>query len=234
MSRKGMPNIVYGKIFEAISNGTFPLNSRLPSENVLAGNYNVSRPTVRMALEFLKEDGLIYSVRGSGNYIKFAPRIQKNATHNFDTLSDLQRCFEFRTSLEADAAYYCARRHTSSDLIKLKSILEAMSSDLDAGISEEKDIEFHQMITICSKNEFYLRAFNELLEPLSNGMRIAHQNSLARPRDYLLGVQDEHRAIVDAIEARKPEGARQAMKHHLINFRDRLFDGISLDGGTTL
>ena len=42
---------------------------RLPSENVLAARYKVSRQTVRKALEGLEREGDIYAVHGSGRYI---------------------------------------------------------------------------------------------------------------------------------------------------------------------
>lgn len=60
---------VYDKLFKMINEGTFPENSRLPSEPELAKRLGVSRSTLRQALALLQDDGLIKNIRGKGNYI---------------------------------------------------------------------------------------------------------------------------------------------------------------------
>lgn len=46
-----------------------PAGSKLPTEEVLAKQFNISRNTLRQALQILQEDKVIYKRRGSGNYI---------------------------------------------------------------------------------------------------------------------------------------------------------------------
>ncbi|HHD2752135.1 TPA: GntR family transcriptional regulator [Clostridium perfringens] len=60
---------VYDKLFKMINEGTFPENSRLPSEPELAKRLGISRSTLRQALALLQDDGLIRNIRGKGNYI---------------------------------------------------------------------------------------------------------------------------------------------------------------------
>lgn len=60
---------VYNKLFKMISEGTFPDDSRLPSEPELAKDLGVSRTTLRQALALLQDDGLIKNIRGKGNFI---------------------------------------------------------------------------------------------------------------------------------------------------------------------
>lgn len=60
---------VYDKLFKMIKEGTFPENSRLPSEPKLAKTLGVSRSTLRQALALLQDDGLIKNIRGKGNFI---------------------------------------------------------------------------------------------------------------------------------------------------------------------
>lgn len=43
--------------------------SKLPTEEALARQFNISRNTLRQALQILQEDKIIYKIRGSGNYI---------------------------------------------------------------------------------------------------------------------------------------------------------------------
>jgi GntR family transcriptional regulator len=60
----------------AISDGTYPPGSRLPSEHELAQRFGVARSTVRHALTVLGEDGLIASHQGARRTVLAEPRLQ--------------------------------------------------------------------------------------------------------------------------------------------------------------
>lgn len=68
--KKGLLYVaVYNKLFKMINEGTFPENTRLPSEPELAKELGISRSTLRQALALLQDDGLIKNIHGKGNYI---------------------------------------------------------------------------------------------------------------------------------------------------------------------
>jgi GntR family transcriptional regulator len=52
-----------------IDNNNYKIGDRLPSEHELAKMLRVSRVTLREAIRQLREDGFLYSRRGSGTYI---------------------------------------------------------------------------------------------------------------------------------------------------------------------
>lgn len=54
---------------EAIRAGYYKVNEVLPAERTLADTLAVSRVTARKALDHLASNGMIYRIRGSGNYI---------------------------------------------------------------------------------------------------------------------------------------------------------------------
>ncbi len=58
---------VYNHLLDYIMKA--PAGSKLPTEEVLAKQFNISRNTLRQALQILQEDKVIYKRRGSGNYI---------------------------------------------------------------------------------------------------------------------------------------------------------------------
>lgn len=69
--KKGLLYVaVYNKLFKMINEGTFPENSKLPTEPELAKDLGVSRSTLRQALALLQDDGLIKNIHGKGNYIQ--------------------------------------------------------------------------------------------------------------------------------------------------------------------
>ncbi len=57
-------------IEEGIHSGKYPIGSRLPSENDLCKMFNVSRITIRKALNILENNGMIYSIHGKGTFVK--------------------------------------------------------------------------------------------------------------------------------------------------------------------
>lgn len=60
---------VYNQILKMIKQMQFPPGSKLPSEEVLSTEFDVSRVTLRTALSLLKEDGVIQSVHGQGHFV---------------------------------------------------------------------------------------------------------------------------------------------------------------------
>lgn len=61
---------------KAISDGTYPPGSRLPSENELAERFGVARSTIRHALAMLGEDGVVASHQGARRTVLAVPRLQ--------------------------------------------------------------------------------------------------------------------------------------------------------------
>ncbi|BDF69927.1 GntR family transcriptional regulator [Oscillospiraceae bacterium] len=59
---------VYRWVLAYIDENKFSSNQKLPSENALCRRLDVSRETVRSALDRMVREGLIYKVRGSGTY----------------------------------------------------------------------------------------------------------------------------------------------------------------------
>ena len=69
---------VYNKLFQMIKDGEFVQDSRLPTEPELAKTMGVSRTTLRQALAFLQEDGIIKNMQGKGNFVmKSGVKIEK-------------------------------------------------------------------------------------------------------------------------------------------------------------
>jgi GntR family transcriptional regulator len=71
---------LYRKVAEdikaAIEAGTYPANTKLPSESELAERYSVSRGTIRQAFAALRADGVIASRRGARRVVIGGPRVQ--------------------------------------------------------------------------------------------------------------------------------------------------------------
>lgn len=63
-------------LVDVIDQGLAP-HSKLPPERELAVEFDVSRLTVRRALDLMEQDGLVYRVQGAGTFVA-SPRITKS------------------------------------------------------------------------------------------------------------------------------------------------------------
>lgn len=61
---------LYNWVVSEIESGRFVLGQKLPSENMLCMKFNISRQTVRNALDELDTDGYIERIKGKGSFVK--------------------------------------------------------------------------------------------------------------------------------------------------------------------
>lgn len=71
--------LVKNQIIEAIQSGKFQVGDKLPTEMELCEEYNVSRTTVRIALQQLAIEGRINKVQGKGTFVT-KPKIMQSLT----------------------------------------------------------------------------------------------------------------------------------------------------------
>lgn len=68
--------VVKRALMEKIDNDEFGVGSMIPSERELMAMFDVSRITVRKAVEELEQEGYLYKVQGKGTYVKGDQRSQ--------------------------------------------------------------------------------------------------------------------------------------------------------------
>lgn len=203
-----------------ILRGILRPGERLPSERELADRLGVSRPSLRDAVAELQAKGLLSSRAGSGVYVAevlgsaFSPAlIDLFASHDeavFDYLS-------FRRDIEALAAERAARQGSDSDLKVVQSIFDRMCADKPRRSAEEEaeiDAQFHSAIIEAGHNVVMLHMMRSMFELLRNGV-FYNRQTVFRQRNTRDALLNQHRAINDALQARDPDGARQAVIAHL-------------------
>lgn len=225
----GLSSLIYHRLFSKISSGEYAQHARLPSENQLAKTYSVSRPVVRDALQRLREDGLIYSRQGSGSYVKVNSHEPVAGFGPVGTIADIQRCYEFRISLEPEAAYYAAQRASSSLVDELERATDIiLNAGEDDYYSDPADFDFHYAVAKGANNKYFDHTLMALKDHISIGMRVGG-TCLIGGEYSVSQVATEHRAIIDMMRQRDAEGARKAMADHIIASRTRVFEGKLLD-----
>lgn len=231
--RRLLPERVYQSLRRQILSGELAAGERLQSEHQMAAHFLVSRPVVREALLRLREEKLIFSRRGAGSFVRVPnaqpPRKEALGFAPVETIADIQRCYEFRLTIESEQAFEAALRWNDA---ALKAIADAVELMHDATLAhqhrEDADLTFHSSIAGATNNHYFLETMVALRMHIAIGMRV-HGITLLTPPEGLAGVFQEHLTILQAIRERDAPRARDLMRHHLEGSRDRIFEGRALD-----
>lgn len=221
-ARKSLSDVVFERVLKAIKSGAYHPDERLPTEHDLAAEFEVSRPIVREALRRLREQGLIYSRQGSGSYVRSIGLKQPLGFGQLENVADLLNCYDFRLTLEPEAAAWAAERNTPGTLRAIDEALDLMRDATNRqSHREDADFQFHMAIAQATENNYFSTAMEALKEHIAVGMRF-HGASVKREVSGLSQVFDEHAAIFAAIRDGNGALARDLMRDHLAGSRDRL------------
>lgn len=190
----------------------------LPSEVQLAETLGVSRVSVREATRALEARGLLEISKGRrpriaapngslvGDFFRSAVRRDPRA------LLDL---LEVRRALEVHIASLAARRASQRHIADLELSINAMrAAEQEFEAFHSADVRFHENLAVASGNDLLVFLIEALAEPL----RASRQRSFAGHQARGGGIDDviqQHQTILDAVEARNPKRAAQAMRDHL-------------------
>ncbi len=187
---------------------------RLPTERELAEEFEVSRPTVRSALQSLSAMGIVRSRKGAGTFIQGGPPTLGGEPLRL--LADLhdftsEEMFEARGALEVAGAGLAALRSTPSQREQMATELTGMFSSLDDPEAFlVHDIRFHRAVASGSNNA----VIGTLVEMVSSLVFERRRKTIVRARD-LRESAEMHRRIFDAVRARDATNARATMAVHL-------------------
>mgnify|MGYP000939943508 FL=1 len=214
-SYKPLRELVLEAIREAIITGTLKPRERL-MEIQLAEELGVSRTPIREALRKLELEGFIVMVPRKGAYVADL------------TFKDIADVFEIRAALEGLAAGLAAERITDDELKNMERLLVEKAEAI-----AEKDIEklvaadtkFHDALYRASRNQRLSNIISNLREQIQR-FRTTSLSYPGRSRRSL----EEHRSIVEAIQSRDVQSARQAAQEHIENAENSMIESIKKDG----
>ncbi len=202
-----------------IDSGEYPVGSRLPTERDLAEQLKVSRPTVREALIALEVEGRVRIRVGSGIYV-----IEPAAAAALPTSAVIEGPFELlraREFIEGAIAEQAARVARREDIERIDASLAAMAQVEHPGeASMVHDRAFHVAVAGSLDNAVLVRVVGELFDQRLNPYFAKLAHYFENPKSWSAALA-EHRAIRDAIVARDPDGARNAMRDHLVRSQER-------------
>lgn len=194
--------------------GTTSVQDRwLPAERSLAEQLGVSRTVVREATKRLEQQGMLEIQHGTG--IKVVNKPHRPLCDSLSLLipdvgERLQQLNETRLSIEPDAAAFAAQRATKEQIRTLRRVHAQLESAPDNASAIEADIAMHHAIADASGNLIYRLLLDSLAEiGIASRLRTIG----------LIGKQtaiEHHAQILEAIDRRSSEDAREAMRRHIL------------------
>lgn len=170
------------------------------SEVEVARQLGVSRQPVREAFIKLAEVGLVEIRPQRGTFVKLI------------SLAEVENARFLREAIEIAIVHQAARQATPADVQKLRSIIaeQAALDEADNLNFLRLDEAFHQTIAGLANREHAWRVLENLRAQMDRVRFLSLPD--ATPLDVIV---DQHRRIVDAIEAGDASLADEAMRVHL-------------------
>ena len=205
-------------LLEELASGRYVVGTRMPAERELATKYGVSRPTVREAIIALEVQGLVEVRVGSGAYVRRLPDDVARPGFNISAFE----LTEARLMFEGEAAALAATQITDDEIAMIEQLVRDIAHENnDPRGTESADRAFHIAIARATRNNAITDAVERLWELRATSPEAALLHEKAQTAN-IKPVVDEHSAILDALRARDPSGARAAMRNHLTQVIDSL------------
>jgi DNA-binding GntR family transcriptional regulator len=169
-------------------------------ETRIAQQFGVSQAPVREALRDLELFGFIDHSPFRGASVR-----QISAEEHL-------QLYPIRSVLEGLAARYAAASISESDLRRLQKLMATMRSAAARGDARDQiaaDFRFHRTIMEASGNWLLLKSWERMQLATTTFLTIA------RSHRSLKEIAERHEPVLEALRARDPVGAEQAMRKHI-------------------
>ncbi|MGV8935923.1 MAG: FadR/GntR family transcriptional regulator [Allorhizobium sp.] len=219
--RPSLSSQVADAIRGQIEAGYYAPGDKLPTEPALIDKFGFSRTVVREAIAALRADGLVESRHGSGVFVIGPRQIDPGLrlfTSETSKISDIIEELELRIAIEVEAAALAAVRSSPAQEVEIQSQVGFFAGLVAQGRpTDEADFQFHMAIAAATNNGRF-RAFLEhigrrMIPRVKFRTVMGGVDPLPSRDEFILR---EHNEIAEAIIARDPDRAREAMRRHLV------------------
>ncbi|RZM84324.1 pyruvate dehydrogenase complex transcriptional repressor PdhR [Pseudoalteromonas rubra] len=222
-----LSDVILEQLENMILEGSLMPGEKLPPERELAKQFEVSRPSLREAIQKLEAKGLVTRRQGGGTYVKnqleegltdpLFELISKHPESQFDLL-------EFRHALEGIAAYYAAMRGTQTDLDKVEQSFDDIARVGDDLVQKARAINtFHFTVAEASHNVVLLHLMRGMQSLLEQNV-LQNLTVLVQKPDASAQLAHHREVLKNAVIEGKPEQARLASNAHLAFIEEALLE----------
>jgi len=214
-------NIARARLLAMLETGLSGTGGRLPTERDLSAAMQVSRRSVRLALQQLEAVGLIWRKQGKGTFAGLAPDPSQALAAEIVGETNFLEVMEARLCIEPALAAMCAAKATPAAVDRMHNLARRAVESTDQQSIELWDGSLHRLIARTAGNRPLLTAFS-MVDEIRNSLHWRGLRHKARNNETLRVSDAEHHAIIDAIEAGNAQRAEAAMRAHLQTLADNL------------
>ena len=197
--------------------------SKLPNENELSRNLQVSRTTLREAISFLVAQGVLEIRRGKGTFVAEelpAAGLDLTSLAGLRSRVRAKDLFEMRLIFEPATVALACQRGTDEELRQIQKKAERVERiAAEGGDWPLADQEFHWAIIKASHNEYMRRLYPIINSAVNEIMQISQSRKMMQD----IALQD-NRLILEFLLARDSDGASYAMSIHMKHLIQTLGD----------
>ena len=214
--RSNLVEQVFHALRENILSGVFKDGDLLPTQELLAQQFGVSRTVLREALNKLSSLGLIKSHQGRGTFVQM-PNVQSVMGPIISSLQmdneATQELIEARYHLESTIVQLAAKWAKPEQVDALKESIAQMEQGQKTGdikTFSKADLAFHMQLAEMSKNRVLERIIEVIREMLVKFLEDFNRVPGTQQRAIAY-----HKRICKAIEANDPIQAEKQTRKHL-------------------
>lgn len=192
---------------------------KLPNEIELSGELKISRTTLREAFRILAVNGVVEIRRGLGTFVREDFQIDKEGVSSLaDVKTDIWDLYEMRLIVEPEAAYYAAMRASDEEIGHILRLGQQIEEEIAGGKDRtETERNFHKAIAKATHNEFMTKLLPVIYQAIDKGVQLSKKKSKA-----VSDTVQDHKTIMEFLGMRNGEGARSAMKIHILHAMEEL------------
>lgn len=222
-------NYALERLRELIAVSAFGRDGKLPTERTLSERLGAGRREIRRALEVLEAEGLIWRRQGAGTFLGQRPDSWSDHAASLVPGTNFMEIMEVRLRIEPQLAQLAAMRAKPSDVVRMRETCVKIYERTDADWRELWDGSLHRLIAQSAGNQLFLSLFDVVNRVRQDPSWQAVRERARRLDHTLKESRDQHAEIIDAIAARDPSKAGEAMRNHLLTLQERLIRQTSMD-----
>jgi GntR family transcriptional regulator, transcriptional repressor for pyruvate dehydrogenase complex len=217
ISHKRISDLVFDQLRDLIFRGEYKPGQKILTERELARALNVSRTSVREAINKLVTLRFLEHRQGQGTFVCAVDEAIKIPLDSVMQAQDasLVDLLEMRMGVECTDASLAAQRADTADLTAIEKAIGEMERDVAAGgLGTDGDLAFHLAIASATKNPLQVYIVKNIAEFLHMGIRESLMHLYKDPAN-IDEILKQHKAIFARISDKDAVAASDAMKKHI-------------------
>lgn len=219
IEKRNITNQVVDYLRSKINDGTWLPGEKIPSENELTKQLNVSRASVRYAIQQLVAIGILESFQGKGTYLRSLPMNDiKNRMGQIYMNSEIEQLLEYRRLIEVESCKLSVKKIDEAAIERLEELFKIMTENKNnPDVFISSDMAFHKEILLATQNNLIIQSMDFIAEEIEKQhYKFNTEKGVQKAIEY-------HGEILEALKERNGKRAAEAMGKHLDKLRNEYY-----------